>query len=305
VAADDLHGVGVVSVTDPSGGSYDFDCGAVEIVGNYIGAQMAAFDAVAPLGMVDHLQDGEAGAEYTPRVVVVGGNTPYQLTVLGMPDGMSVGPYTDPQTGVVRDGVLFGTPASAGDYDIQVQAQDADGVEVSSSYGLHIAGVVPVQYLVTVAKTGDGAGTVSGGTIDCGATCSMQVDAGSALTLTAVPAAGSVFEGWSGACSGIAGCAIASVDSDLTVSARFVPATTRYLLTVNRTGRGTVTSAPKGINCGNKCESTFAVASQVTLTAKPAKKKSFLGWTGACSGVSPTCVVPMYGPQTVGAAFSP
>jgi hypothetical protein len=42
------------------------------------------------------------------------------------------------------------------------------------------------------------------------------------------------------------------------------------------------------------------------LTAKPAKKHSFGGWTGAClsSGVSLTCTVPMLGNQSVGAAFN-
>lgn len=305
VAADDVHGVGTVPVTGPNGDSYTFDCGVTPIVGNYIGAQMAAFAAAAPLGMVDHLQDGEAGASYTPRIVIVGGNTPYQITALGLPDGMSIGTFTDPQTGDVRDGVLQGTPAAAGDYDVQVQVRDADGASTSTSYGLHVAGIVPTQHRVTVTKTGDGAGAVAGGGIDCGAICSTQVDTGTALTLSAVPAAGSVFAGWSGACTGTGNCSIAGVDADLAVSANFVVATTKYTLSVSRSGSGTVTSSPRGISCGSKCSSAFAVASSVTLTAKPAKKKVFLGWTGACSGVSLTCVVPMYGAQSVGASFSP
>lgn len=305
VAADDLHGVGMVSVTDPNGGSYEFDCGATEIVGPYIGAQMAAFAAAPPLGMVEHIQDGEAGMPYTPRVVVVGGNTPYQITALGLPAGMSIGPFTDAQTGEVRDGVLHGTPTTAGDYDVQLQAQDADGATTSISYGLHVAGVVPVQHLVTVNKVGGGAGTVNGGGIDCGATCSTKIDAGSALTLTAVPATGSVFAGWGGACSGLGSCQIVGADADVAVSASFVVATTKYPLSVGRTGSGTVTSSPRGISCGSKCSASFAVASNVKLTATPAKKKVFLGWTGACSGQALTCIVPMYGPQSVGASFSP
>ena len=54
---------------------YYVDCEAQVVVGDYIGAQMAGFDAAMPLGLVDHLQDGEKDVAYTPRSVVVGGNT--------------------------------------------------------------------------------------------------------------------------------------------------------------------------------------------------------------------------------------
>lgn len=59
---------------------------------------------------------------------------------------------------------------------------------------------------LTVSKTGTGAGTVSSntGAIECGATCSAQIDASSTITLIATAAAGSTFTGWSGACSGTA-----------------------------------------------------------------------------------------------------
>jgi List-Bact-rpt repeat protein len=85
-----------------------------------------------------------------------------------------------------------------------------------------------------------------------------------------------------------------------------VPPTRQYTLSVTDTGSGTVTSSPKGINCGKQCSKTFKVGTSVTLTAKPAKKHSFLGWTGACasSGASLTCTVPMLSDQSVGATFN-
>jgi hypothetical protein len=57
---------------------------------------------------------------------------------------------------------------------------------------------------VTVTKAGTGTGTVTSqiGGINCGATCSAIIGQGSGVVLTAVPAAGSVFTGWSGACTG-------------------------------------------------------------------------------------------------------
>ena len=42
----------------------------------HVGAQMAGFEALAPLGLIDHLQDGEKDVPYTPRTVVVGGSSP-------------------------------------------------------------------------------------------------------------------------------------------------------------------------------------------------------------------------------------
>ena len=61
----------------------------------------------------------------------------------------------------------------------------------------------PVHTL-TVTKAGSGGGTVTGnvGGINCGATCSADLLFGTSATLTATAANGSVFAGWSGACSG-------------------------------------------------------------------------------------------------------
>ncbi len=56
------------------------------------------------------------------------------------------------------------------------------------------------QYLVSVSPTGTGHGSVSSadGYIHCGTTCSYNYYDGTPVTLTATPAAGSVFAGWSG-----------------------------------------------------------------------------------------------------------
>lgn len=58
------------------------------------------------------------------------------------------------------------------------------------------------KYALAVTKTGAGTGKVAGGGIDCGATCSKDIDYGSHLTLTATPDAGAVFKSWTGACFG-------------------------------------------------------------------------------------------------------
>jgi len=76
---------------------------------------------------------------------------------------------------------------------------------------------------LTVAKGGTGAGTVSSSPagISCGATCALLVDPGAVLSLTAGPASGSTFTGWSGAgCTGTGPCQV-TVAASTTVTATF------------------------------------------------------------------------------------
>jgi hypothetical protein len=53
---------------------------------------------------------------------------------------------------------------------------------------------------LTLSKAGNGSGTVTSNPagIDCGATCSTTFTPGQVFALTAIPAAGSIFAGWSG-----------------------------------------------------------------------------------------------------------
>lgn len=305
-APDYLHGIGNnVSVTDASGVTQYVDCSAQVVVGAYIGAQMAGFDAEAPLGLVDHLQDGELSTPYTPRTVVVGGNSPYttKITQGSLPPGLAIAEYVDPYTGLTTHGVLSGAPTSGGNFSFTVQATDANGAMVSQVYTMRIAGnVVLPQHNLSVSKSGFG--TVSGSGIDCGAACSVLLDEGTAASLTATPAAGSVFTGWSGACTGTGACTT-TMSVDKLVTASFVPVTQQYTMVVTKSGSGTVTSSPKGISCGKQCSKAFTAGTNVTLTATPAKKHQFLGWTGgACSGTSLTCTAPMLSNQNVQANFN-
>ncbi|MDA0178915.1 hypothetical protein OJ997_01310 [Solirubrobacter phytolaccae] len=80
-----------------------------------------------------------------------------------------------------------------------------------------------LTHTLTVAKAGTGVGTVVSAApgITCGTTCSAVYDEGTSVTLTATPAAGSTFAGWSGGgCSGTRPCTTRVDDSD-TVTATF------------------------------------------------------------------------------------
>ena len=71
-------------------------------------------------------------------------------------------------------------------------------------------GTAPAPVTLSITKNGSGSGTVTGvpAGINCGAICSQSIVPGTAQTLTATPAAGSIFTGWTGACSGIGSCSI-------------------------------------------------------------------------------------------------
>ncbi len=83
-------------------------------------------------------------------------------------------------------------------------------------------------------------------------------------------------------------------------------ATVTAKLTVKLAGtsKGTVTSSPKGINCGTTCAASFFKPQSVTLTEHPTSGHKFTGWSGACTGKTTTCKVKMTKAQSVTATFS-
>ena len=155
-----------------------------------------------------------------------------------------------------------------------------------------------------------------------GGACTAPFAAGTAVTLTQTPDAGSFFGGWSGDCNGVGGCTV-TMDANRNVQAGFGtggpppgpppgppgPGGT-FTLTVGviGIGSGVVTSLPAGINCttaGGACGAQFAAGTVVTLTATPDAGSFFGGWgPGACVGLG-GCSVTMDADKSVNAAFGP
>lgn len=83
--------------------------------------------------------------------------------------------------------------------------------------------IIGQTYTLTVSRAGDGSGTVisSPTGINCGADCTAPYNSGTLVTLTATPASGSIFTGWSGGvCSGTGSCTV-TMDTAKSVTATF------------------------------------------------------------------------------------
>lgn len=86
-----------------------------------------------------------------------------------------------------------------------------------------VGAVFVAQHTLSVAKAGTGSGSVTSSPagISCGVTCSHVYNPSTTVTLTASPAAGSTFAGWSGSgCSGTGTCAM-TMGADRSVAATF------------------------------------------------------------------------------------
>ena len=160
-----------------------------------------------------------------------------------------------------------------------------------------------VNYTLTAKKTGTGTVTSDPAGINCGSVCSASFASGASVALTATPEAGYRFSSWSG-CTSVSGAVCtATMSAAKTVTANFV-ALPKYTLTARKTGTGTVTSDPAGINCGSVCSASFASGTSVALTATPGAGYRFSSWSG-CTSVSGTvCTATMSAAKTVTANFA-
>ena len=181
--------------------------------------------------------------------------------------------------------------------------------------GLNASGSGGGTFTLQVTKNGTGSGTVTSSPsgISCGTTCSGSFSKNTTVTLTAVPASGSVFAGWSGGgCTGTGSCTV-NITRNTTVTATFntsapppPPGTfTLTVTTVQNGGTGHVTSTPAGIDCGATCTASFASGTSITLFASVTTGR-FESWTaGPCAGsTNPSCTFTIGANTTATASFA-
>ncbi len=142
------------------------------------------------------------------------------------------------------------------------------------------------MHALTVNVTGSG--TV-GKSPDQGA-----YDDGTVVTLTATPATGWHFVGWSGDASGSTNPLDVTMNSDKTITATFAIDT--HTLTVATVGSGTVGKAPD--------QPSYDYGTLVTLTATPATGWHFVNWSGDASGSTNPLGVTMDADKNITANFA-
>jgi hypothetical protein len=162
-------------------------------------------------------------------------------------------------------------------------------------------------YTLAVTKAGAGTGTVTSSPagINCGADCNELYGHGTSVTLTAAPAAGSSFGGW----SGVSGCGAAttctvSMTAAATATATFNQIFYTFTVTKSGAGTGTITSSPAGVNCGTVCTVNVAHGTTLVLTATADANSAPGGWSGSgCAGTG-TCTVTVTAAGGVDMAFN-
>ena len=202
----------------------------------------------------------------------------------------------------------------SGTYDaLTHEATCADGTctapsagELGAAVSANNTAANAVADSLTVTKSGSGASsaTVTIGTLTCGANKCANFNANGANVPLTANAGSTVFGGWTGACSGNAACT-ATINGKTTVDALFLRV---FTLSVGRSNPGTIQASPNGndraLNCGGACSAKFTDGTAVALTAIPPAGKTFVNWSGGCTGTDPTCVITIAKDTSVTAVFS-
>jgi Divergent InlB B-repeat domain len=138
----------------------------------------------------------------------------------GSVDGLTPVATTDAGSGECDEGrsVAF-TTVPGTTYRFAVDGSGGD----RGHFLLHLRGAGVLPHTLSISRVGGGAGTVDASLagLDCGTICSHDFEEGTAVVLSADPAPGSTFAGWSGGgCSGTGRCQLA-VNGDTAVTAVF------------------------------------------------------------------------------------
>lgn len=134
-----------------------------------------------------------------------------------------------------------------------------------SVYSNEVSKGTPIQqYLLVISKPGNGAGTISGIGINCGATCLAFYNPATVLSLSAKADPGSTFAGWSGGVCIGTGLCVATINVATTITATFnTSIVTAYSITatVNGTGGNISPSGTSSVSYGGS--KTFTITPKI------------------------------------------
>lgn len=176
-----------------------------------------------PDAMVDASGTDSSVDAATARIeVVVAGNG--SGAVASAPAGIDCGAVCGADFETATDVILTATPDALSEFTGWAGAgcsgTDTCTVRAPATVSATFA---PVEYQLTVTRTGDGQGQVTSSPagINCGIDCSEEYPVGQSVTLSAIPLADSIFGGWAGACAGQMGDCVVSISGAVTATAIF------------------------------------------------------------------------------------
>ena len=204
--------------------------------------ELGATRCVSGAKAVERCDVGPDGCPAWRVADVCGGATPFCA------DGACVASCQDDCTAGATECDGAGGVRACGNHDgdacLEWSATTGCGAELACTGGVCVA-TVPL----TVVKAGAGSGTVTStpAGIDCGAACTARFLPGTMVTLTATPAMGATFTGWSGGgCAGTGTCTV-TLATATTATATFTGA----CIDDCTAAATTCTSTSSQATCGN------------------------------------------------------
>ena len=190
-------------------------------------------------------------------------------------------------TAVPDNGYLFtGWSGDASGMETPIQITMNGNKSVTASF----APVAPNTYTLNTPSS-------VGGSIDRNPD-KPAYQSGEVVTLTAVPATGYLFNGWSGDASGMETPIQITMNGNKSITASFAPvAPNTYTLNTPSSAGGSIDRNPD--------KQTFQSGEVVTLTAVPVNGYQFGGWNGDASGWGNPIQITMDSNKSVGATFAP
>jgi len=164
---DGIHGTGSYSNT--------------VVVGKFLGAQMSALAGTPPLGLIDHLPDGQVNVAYPARSVVIAGDTNFTAALSGtLPAGMAFD---------ATNGWVYGTPFTTGIFIVTVTASASNNPAITKTYPFMIGAgaILPPHSAVDTSVSPTNGGTATGTGVYTN---------GTTATVVATPNAGFRFVSW-------------------------------------------------------------------------------------------------------------
>lgn len=161
---------------------------------------------------------------------------------------------------------------------------------------------------ITITVVGDGRATLAALGFTCSATCTLGVDEGTDVALSAVPNAGRVLVAWDGPCAPFDDDCAWRVEAGTDVTVTFAPHALRFDLAGDGEGVFEIDAAGDTTECREACGVALQQPLAVTITFfdEGSSRTTLDPWDGACAEATESdayCLVNVEGVTTIGKAW--